>query len=309
MATIIRAGLPLPSGRLVQLARNANIPVLFSANAFMVRGADGRISRVRKPSRSQFFGFDAALDSAGFVAAAKYRGYPWSIDEYLNLVESYEWAWYSTMDYCVEPELAGSKMEVMFRIAETCRLYSEVRKVAADRGLPLPMPVLQGWTPAQYLWCADHYPLWEWPELIGIGSMCRRNVRGEVGVLAVIDALDRIMPPHTKFHLFGVKGKALELIGNHPRIHSIDSMAWDFAARRDHPIGRTAELRAQYMFDWVAKNSYAVSNAANPHTLPLFGTEQEQVSDELGEWLELVASGEIEGAAAHWHAMSEGVSG
>lgn len=79
--------------------------------------------------------------------------------------------------------------------------------------------------------------------------MCGRNLRGEVGIFAVIDALDRILPPHVKFHLFGVKGKSLEHLGQHPRILSIDSMGRDFAGRKDHPTGRNMELRGEYMLN------------------------------------------------------------
>lgn len=300
---LIRAGLPLPGGRLVEMARDAHLPVLFSANAFMVRDANGEISRVRLPDRAFFGNLNAALDSAGFVAAAKYRGYLWSVEQYLNLAQSYDWSWYSTMDFCVEPEIAGSQVEVMFRVAETCRMFGELRKAADDRGMASPIPVLQGWTPAQYLWCVDRYPLWEWPELIGVGSMCRRNIHGDVGVLAVLDALDQVLPSHTKFHLFGVKGKSLELLGQHPRIASVDSMAWDFAARRDHPVGRDMELRGRYMFNWVARNREAAAGAVFNHTPSLLPAEIERVPRKLAEWLDLVTDNEIPGPDARWMAM------
>lgn len=286
----------------MEIARDAGIPVLFSANAFMVRDKHEDVIRVRYPDPRQFGNLNAALDSAGFVAASHYRGYPWSIEQYLNLVQSYDWAWYSSMDLCVEPEITGSQVEVMFRVAETCRLHGELRKAAGNRGIRPPIPVLQGWTPAQYLWCVDHYPLVTWPELIGVGSMCRRNVHGDVGVLAVVDALDAVLPAHTKFHLFGVKGKALELIGQHPRIHSVDSMAWDFAARRDHPTGRTMDLRGQYMADWVKRNQHAAVNSLH-HTPSLLPPEVERVNRKLGEWLDLITSNEIEGPDARAYAL------
>lgn len=302
---LIRAGVPLPGGRLVEIARDAGLPVLFSANAFMRRTPSGEISSVRMADRGHFGGLDAALDSAGFVAAAKYRGYPWSVEQYLNLVESYDWAWYASMDHCVEPEIAGDKAGVMLRVAETARMYGELRRAAADRGLGAPMPVLQGWTPSQYVWGAERMPLLEWPELIGIGSMCRRHLHGEVGVFAVIDALDKILPAHTKFHLFGVKGKALEHLGQHPRIASIDSLAWDFAARKDHPTGRNMDLRGQYMLDWVQKNRAAAAGAQVSHTPSLLPVEAEQVDERMGAWLDLVTSNEIEGPDARWHAMQD----
>lgn len=301
---LIRAGVPLPGGRLVEIARDAGLPVLFSANAFMRRTPAGEISSVRMADRAHFGNLDAALDSAGFVAASRYLGYPWSIEQYLNLVESYDWAWYASMDHCVEPEIAGDKAGVMFRVAETARMYGDLRRAAADRGLGAPMPVLQGWTPSQYVWCAERMPLLEWPELIGIGSMCRRHLHGEVGVFAVIDALDKILPAHTRFHLFGVKGKALEHLGQHPRIGSIDSMGWDFAARKDHPTGRNMDLRGAYMLSWVEKNR-AAAGAQVSHTPSLLPVEAEQVDERMGSWLDLVTSNEIEGPDARWHAMQD----
>ena len=302
---LIRAGVPLPGGRLVEIARDAGLPVLFSANAFMRRTPAGEISSVRMADRAHFGNLDAALDSAGFVAASRYLGYPWSIEQYLNLVESYDWSWYASMDHCVEPEIAGDKAGVMFRVAETARMYGDLRRAAADRGLGAPMPVLQGWTPSQYVWCAERMPLLEWPALIGIGSMCRRHLHGEVGVFAVIDALDKILPAHTKFHLFGVKGKALEHLGQHPRIASIDSMGWDFAARKDHPTGRNMDLRGAYMLSWVEKNRAAAAGAQVSHTPSLLPVEAEQVDERMGAWLDLVTSNEIEGPDARWHAMQD----
>ncbi|MEX5747460.1 hypothetical protein [Massilia sp. X63] len=299
---MIRAGIPLPGGRLVEIARDAGLPVLFSANAFMRRNEFGEITSVRMADRAHFGGLNAALDSGGFVAAQKYNGFPWSVEQYLNLVESYDWAWYASMDHCVEPEIAGDKAGVMFRVAETARMYGELRRAAADRGLPPPMPVLQGWTPSQYVYCAERLPLFEWPDLIGVGSMCRRNLHGDVGVFAVLDGLDGILPPHTKIHLFGVKGRSMQHLGQHPRIASIDSLAWDFAARKDHPTGRTMDLRGQYMLDWVEKNRAKAAGAQVSRTASLLPVEAEEVDEQLGAWLDLVTGNEIDGPNPAWHA-------
>lgn len=303
MSALIRAGVPLPGGRLVDIARENNLPVLFSANAFMVRDRDGEIARVRLPDPVQFAGLDAALDSAGFVAAVKYHGYIWSMNQYLDLAASHDWAWYAGMDFCVEKEIAGTQTDALFRIAETCRMYHELRQAARDRGMKDPMPIIQGWTVSQYLWCIDNFPLIDWPDLIGVGSMCRRHIRGENGILAVIEALDKVLPPNTKLHCFGIKGPVMEIIGKHPRLASIDSLAWDFAARRDHPVGRTMDLRGSYMLDWVSKNTAAVERAkVYQHTPSLFPPEAAQPSQELSKWLDLVTSNEISGPDAALHA-------
>lgn len=300
---LVRAGIPLPGGRLIEIARDAGLPVLFSANAFMIRDANKEIVRVRMADREHFGNLNAALDSAGFVAAQKYRGYPWSVEQYLNLVQSYDWAFYSAMDLCVEPEIAGDQASVMFRLAETCRMFSVLAGAARDRGMSDPMPVLQGWTPSQYLWCADRFPIAKWPPLVGLGSMCRRHIHGKVGILAVLDALDRVMPPHVQFHTFGVKGPALEIIGRHPRIASTDSMAWDYACRRDLPTGRDMEVRGRYLLNWMSKNMAGAEGATAQHTPDLFPAEIERVGRRLEPWLDLVISNEISGPDAQQHAM------
>lgn len=157
---LLRVGIPTPGGKILEAARRAGYSVLFSANAFMVRNTDGEVVSVRKPDPKQFSGLDAALDSAGFVAMSRYRGYPWTIEQYLDLVESWPWAWYASWDQCVEPEIASSKIDVMFRLAETCRLLSEVRMQARDRGLPDPTPILQGW---KSITTAGHWITCRWP--------------------------------------------------------------------------------------------------------------------------------------------------
>lgn len=306
MPTKIRVGIPLPNGQLMAAARDANCPVLFSANAFMLRAKDGDwIKRVRTLATSEYGSLDAALDSAGFVAAARYRGYPWTIDQYLDLAQAYDWSFYSSMDLCVENEVAGSKIEVMFRVAETCRLYGEICRYAGNRGMKMPMPVLQGWTIEQYLWCVDNIGIVDWPNLVGIGSMCRRDVGGDHGILAVVDALDHVLPKNVQFHLFGVKGKALESLGSHPRIHSVDSMAWDFAARRAHPVGRTMKVRLDFMFEWLRRNSAIAAGKQRHHTPTMLRHEPECVSEELASWLDLVVSNEIEGGHARIYAARE----
>ena len=159
---ILRVGIPTTGGRILKAAKDAGYSVLFSTNAFMVRDGVGDVVSVRRPDPKQFAGLDAALDSAGFVAMAKYRGFPWTIEQYLDLVESWPWSWYASWDQCVEPEIASSKIDVFFRLAETCRLLSEVRmrlgcgsatigifarakRNPGDRGGARPRPAVWGW--------------------------------------------------------------------------------------------------------------------------------------------------------------------
>lgn len=243
--------------------RERQYPVLFSANAFAQaypkgHEREGEFRKFRLPDPVQFNGLDAALDSAGFVAAVRYGGYRWSVRDYYDLVESYPWAWHASMDYCCEPQIAQDRPLRLLRMAATAYMYGRCSRESARRGLPRPMPVLQGWNPDEYAMCAEWLPVDEWPELVGIGSVCRRHVHGNDGILSILDAVDRCLPAYVKLHLFGVKSSALDLIAHHPRVASVDSMAWDVHARNARRTGRDMDFRIGHMDAWVAKQSAIV---------------------------------------------------
>ena len=61
------------------------------------------------------------------------------------------------------------------RLAATAQNHAVCAAAAARRGLPAPMPVIQGWTVSDYLLSVDWMPVVEWPSLVGVGSMCRRQ--------------------------------------------------------------------------------------------------------------------------------------
>lgn len=205
------------------------------------------------------------IDSAGFVAASRWGGYPWSPEAYVELVATmaHRPVWWSSMDLCCEPEVAGDRVTVRHRIEETARLLARCRRLAArwravDRatraawGLSQdeaalwpqdPLPILQGWTPDDYLYSADLTDVvlttrglaGRWPDLVGLGSVCRRRLQGEDGLLAIVSRLDRTLPAHVKLHLFGVHSEAIEpLIAAYGhRLASYDSQAWGQGARHD----------------------------------------------------------------------------
>jgi len=249
---VFRTGLPLTSGRLVHAARADGYPVLFSANAFARtypkrHELAGDFRDFRLPDPAQFAGLDAALDSAGFVAAVHYGDYRWSVHQYFDLVQAMPWAWYASMDYCVEPQVANNRGLRILRIAATAWMYHVCAYEARRRRLPLPMPVLQGWTPAEYVQCAKWMPIARWPRLVGIGSVCRRHVGGPHGIRAIVDALDAVLPAHVRFHYFGVKTSAMAQLATHERTASFDSQAWDFRARVERRTGRDMPFRIAHM--------------------------------------------------------------
>lgn len=243
---IIRVGIPASFRRLSVVAVGVGAPILISANAFWRNG------RFSLPNGSIFGDADIALDSAGFVAMLRYWGYRWTLGDYVNLASHLRPTWWAAPDYCCEPQIAHDRAEVLERVERTAFKLDWARQVAADRGVAPPMPVLQGWLPEDYLHCADLMP--DLPRLVGVGSVCRRNIGGPDGVIRIIMTLDRHLPPHVLLHLFGVKGSAITALAGHPRIYSVDSQAWDFAARRERVrndvASFTVDYRARYLRSW-----------------------------------------------------------
>ena len=121
---------------------------------------------------------------------------------------------------------------------------------------PDPVPVIQGWETDEYLECAELYDRrvfkGRWPDFIAIGSVCARKRIQEV--LDIVDALDFVLPPNVRFHLFGVKGTGFGKLGSNPRVASVDSLAWDYAARwkaREMDIPKDYALRLDEMRKWI----------------------------------------------------------
>lgn len=84
---LVRAGLPLTDGTLVEYAKARGLPVLMSANAFAKRAPrdhpEGRRFEGFKQNLSALDGMDIALDSAGYVATRLYGDYEWTAEAYL----------------------------------------------------------------------------------------------------------------------------------------------------------------------------------------------------------------------------------
>lgn len=272
MAIDVLIGLPhLRKGAILRKACALQLPVLISANA---------LSRwSRRKGWPEWLGWQLdqlrnarglaslSLDSAGFVAMARYRGFPWRVEDYLALAASYPFRWFASMDYCVEPEIAPDREEVLDRISRTIRANLDCRRGARDLGIEHRlMPVMQGRRPEDYERCLDGLGLdLSRSRLIGVGSMCRRHVCGSDGLIAVIDHLDRILPAGVMLHIFGVKGSALSMLASlDHRIASVDSQAYGIAARSEalrRGVSKTDAFVAGHMQAWMGRQ---FSRLANP---------------------------------------------
>ena len=275
----VRVGLPYLPGR----ADHAFLAAILElgAEALISAGSLYRADRGWRTAPLTAWAVSPALDSAGFVAQARFGGYRWSIAEYVEQIVSnfsgededpprwalpFPWAWWSAPDFCCEAEIAQDRAEVQARIAATVEAYGETLaelegwRDQGENTVPDPLLILQGRTPDDYLYCAealaevidsthrctclagapeDCPATWHrahpgLPELVGVGSVCRRPLHGPEGLLAVLDALHAALPEHTRLHLFGVKTASLQHLGRYgERVASVDSVAWDRAARWD----------------------------------------------------------------------------
>lgn len=239
---LVRVGIPERGGALVRAAADIAAPVLVSANRYW----DDQKRRWKAPS-PLLQTLDVALDSSGFVAMVLYRRYRWTVSEYVSFAASYPWAWWAQMDFCCEAEIARNRDEVRRRIGMTVEHLSMCRDEADRIGCRHPVPVLQGREPEDYVRCAE--AMGDLPAMVGVGSVCRRNLNGREGLYRVIYEIDRHLPKGVQLHLFGVKGAAIAQLGGNDRIASIDSMAWDDKARWE---GKDKDVneRAKFMRGW-----------------------------------------------------------
>lgn len=187
-----------------------------------------------------------ALDSGGFTELQKFGRWQTSPTEYVAAVRRYDneignLQWAAPQDWMCEPAVihgapgfAGTGLSVVEHQRRTVANFIELQDLwyaEDDRESPF-MPVLQGYTLSEYLFCWDLYSscgidLANYP-VVGVGSVCRRQDTDEIG--AIMTAL-RARDPELPIHGFGVKTEGIRRYGQH--MSSTDSMSWSACARHD----------------------------------------------------------------------------
>ncbi len=269
---IVRVGIPHRGGKLAFHAFNHGYPAMVSANAFW-NGKEFSL-----PAASDIEELDFALDSAGFTAMKLWQArgaqpgiggiYPWTYAQYIEFALLIGATWWSQPDLCCEPQIARNQGEVDFRVNATATFLEGVLRIldqwsqAYGSRLQSPMPIIQGWSRDDYLRSLDlMLEVWaRWhsapPALIGVGSVCRRNLHhARHGLLPILSALEVHLPPGSQLHLFGVKGSALSALKMHEFVASVDSMAYDFSARmsaRVNAVSNTMAHRSAEMTTWMS---------------------------------------------------------
>jgi hypothetical protein len=181
------------------------------------------------------------MDSGAFTTIMQHGGYPTEPEDYAAEVR--RWAGNGELlaavsqDYMCEPHMLK---RTGLTIADHQRLTIERydRILAAGTGGVYLMPVLQGYAPADYV--AHVRPYGErlapgaW---VGVGSVCKRN-GSPAAVEEVLLAIKRERPD-LRLHGFGVKLTSLASGLVRDLLHSADSMAWSFAARKQGRDGNS----------------------------------------------------------------------
>jgi hypothetical protein len=177
-----------------------------------------------------------ALDSGGFTELTLHGQWRTPPAVYVDAVRRYQGeigqlVWAAPQDWMCEPfMLAKTGLTVDRHQALTVDNVTHLRATAADVAF---IPVLQGWTLADYLACVDRYQaagidLTAEP-VVGLGSVCRRQSTGEIA-----NIVTELAAAGIACHGFGVKTQGLARYGHH--LASADSLAWSYDARRRPPL-------------------------------------------------------------------------
>ncbi len=171
---------------------------------------------------------DWVLDSGGFTELNMYGGWRTTDAEYVADVRRFQseignLAWVAPMDWMCEPfVLEKTGMDVRQHQVLTVQNFLRLREELST----LVIPVLQGWTRDDYLWCVGEYDTWgvdlSLEPVVGVGSVCRRQDTAEAA--RIFRSLDGL-----SLHGFGVKVDGLMVYGD--ALYSADSMAWSYGAR------------------------------------------------------------------------------
>jgi hypothetical protein len=196
------------------------------------------------------------MDSGAFTTIAKHGGYPHPVSEYADQIRRWKdngklLAAVSQDYMCEKHMLERTGMTVEDHQRLTIERYDAL--LAEDTGVYI-MPVLQGYSPAEYVRHIRQYGDRLKPGMwVGVGSVCKRNTN-LMAIWMVLDAI-KAERPDLRLHGFGLKKTSLQEPVIRELLESADSMAWSFAARREGRNGndwREAKAFIQNIADRIA---------------------------------------------------------
>lgn len=203
----------------------------FDARHFDSAFVSVNVLRTRK---SDFVVGDWILDSGAFTEISRFGEYRSSVSEYARQIA--RWARCGNLlaavsqDWMCEPFiLKKTGLTVDEHQRRTITRYQEL---VALRPPVYILPVLQGFQPADYVkHCRMYGDALSSGAWVGVGSVCKRN--GDPKAIASVLFAIKSERPDLRLHGFGLKTTALADPLIRSMLHSADSMAWSYAARRN----------------------------------------------------------------------------
>lgn len=188
------------------------------------------------------------MDSGAFKELELFGRYQFELEEYAALIRKWqhdgELVAAVAQDFMCEDHILARTTDIVnaalgtgphtreriihihqtWTIERYCRLRS-----LAPSGVHV-MPVLQGFTAAQYVAHVRQYGTdLQAAHYVGVGSVCKRQ--GSPAVIAGILRAIHAERADLRLHGFGVKLTSLRDANVRDRLHSADSMAWSLSAR------------------------------------------------------------------------------
>jgi hypothetical protein len=218
------------------------------------------VNRLRA-RRSGFAVGEWMMDSGAFTEITTHGGYRDSPDVYAEQI--IRWSANGSMvaavsqDYMCEPfVLSRTGLTIADHQRLTIERYDTLRSLVSPH-IHI-MPVIQGYLPQHYAQHVRDYGDRLTPGMwTGVGSVCKRN--GSPRDMAAVLRSITDFRPDLLLHGFGAKLTALQSTEVRSLLHSADSMAWSYAARRqggdanDWREAKTFEERINYQPAHIAR--------------------------------------------------------
>jgi hypothetical protein len=176
---------------------------------------------------------DWIMDSGAFTEIKQHGEHRMSPSEYGRLID--RWSQCGRLlaavaqDFMCEPAmLKATGLTVFDHQRLTIERYDAL---LACSPVAYVMPVLQGYEPTEY----EHHLRQYGSRLdrgawVGVGSVCKRN--GDPQQIVNVLAMLKEARPDIRLHGFGIKITSLKSGAVRELLHTADSMAWSFSARR-----------------------------------------------------------------------------
>lgn len=175
------------------------------------------------------------MDSGAFTTIHKHGGYPHGPEEYAAQIKRWKGngnmlAAVSQDWMCEKVMLERTGLTVTEHQRLTVERYDEL-DLAWDCGGAYIMPVLQGYAPAEYVSHIRQYGDRLGPNAwVGVGSVCKRN--GDPKAIEDVLLAIKAERPDLRLHGFGLKRTAFKSKLVVSLLHTADSMAWSYSARK-----------------------------------------------------------------------------